>query len=196
MHAPCLKGPPNCASLFGGIRFPGALARPFTRADAPRSTTRVQSRRRRCGAHVGAAGGLAASQAGCAPNPPYMEAPMKRLLAYSATLGLLAGHATAQVASISFIPALPGGNQFSVAFAATPDGTYVVGYAGASQGPEAYRWNRTTGQMTALGYLATADWFRSRALAVSDDGNTVVGRSDTSDHAHPIPRAFKWTPAG
>src|SRR5437899_7625299 len=115
-------------------------------------------------------------------------------VAYSATLGLLAGHATAQVASISFVPALPGGQPFSVASAATPDGTYVVGYAGASQGPEAYRWNRVTGELTGLGYLGTADWFRSRALGVSDDGNVVVGRSDTSDHSHPILRAFKWTP--
>jgi probable HAF family extracellular repeat protein len=114
-------------------------------------------------------------------------------LAYSATLGLLAGHAAAQVASIQFVPALTGGTPFSVAAAATPDGTYVVGYSGAAQGPEAYRWNRVTGQLDALGYLATADWFRSRALGVSDDGSVVVGRSDTSDHAHPIPRAFKWT---
>jgi probable HAF family extracellular repeat protein len=117
-----------------------------------------------------------------------------RLAAYSAILGLLAGHATAQVASIQFVPSLPGPTAFSIAYAATPDGTYVVGYSGATQGPQAYRWNRVTGQLDALGYLVTADWYRSRALAVSDDGNTVVGRSDTSDHAHPIPRAFKWTP--
>ncbi len=108
-------------------------------------------------------------------------------------LSVMTAHAAAQVASISFVPALPGGQPFSVASSGTPDGTYVVGYAGAAQGPEAYEWNRLTGQMTPLGYLGAADWFRSRALGVSDDGSVVVGRSDTSDHSHPIPRAFKWT---
>jgi probable HAF family extracellular repeat protein len=102
--------------------------------------------------------------------------------------------ATAQTASISFVPPLPGGQPFTIAYAGTPDGQFVVGYSGSTQGAQAYRWNRVTGQIDALGYLGNVDWFRSKAYAVSDDGSIVVGRSDTSDHAHPIPRAFKWTP--
>jgi probable HAF family extracellular repeat protein len=101
---------------------------------------------------------------------------------------------SAQTATIEFVPDLPGGGAFSIAYAATPDGQYVVGYSGSSQGSQAYRWNRSTGQMDAMGFLANAGFYRSKAFAVSDDGNIVVGRSDTSDPGHPIPRAFKWTP--
>jgi probable HAF family extracellular repeat protein len=107
---------------------------------------------------------------------------------------LFAGSALAQPASISFVPSLGGATPLSVAAAGTPDGTYVVGFSGAPQGPEAYRWNRATGEMTALGFLGTMDWFKSKAYGVSDDGGVVVGRSDMGDHSRPIPRAFQWTP--
>lgn len=106
-----------------------------------------------------------------------------------------AAGARAQTASISYIPVLAGGQPYSIAYAATPDGQYVVGYSGSTQGPQAYRWNRQTGQMDGLGFLGNIDWFVSKAYGVSDDGSVVVGRSDTSDHSHPIPRAFRWTQA-
>ncbi len=109
--------------------------------------------------------------------------------------GLIAASAGAQTATITFVPDLPGGGNYSMAYSATPDGTYVVGYSGSTQGPQAFRWNRVTGQMDALGFLANAGFYRSKAFAISDDGTVVVGRSDTSDPGHPIPRAFKWTPA-
>jgi len=83
-----------------------------------------------------------------------------------------------------------------VAYAGTPDGTYVVGYSGSTSGPQAYRWNRVTGQMDALGFLANQGYYNSRAYAISDDGSIVAGRSDQGDPGRPIPRAFRWTVGG
>jgi probable HAF family extracellular repeat protein len=99
----------------------------------------------------------------------------------------------AQTGSIQFVPSLPGGRAFSVAYSATPDGAYVVGYSGSPQGAEAYRWNRQTNELLALGTLGNLDYFRSKAYGISDDGTIVVGRSNTGDHARPLPRAFMWT---
>lgn len=107
-------------------------------------------------------------------------------------IGLMSGAVRGQ-SSIDFVPALSGGQPYSIAYSATPDGQFVVGYAGSAPGPQAYRWNRQTGQMDALGFLGTAGWYKSKAYGISDDGSVVVGRSDTSDATHPLSGAFKWT---
>lgn len=67
------------------------------------------------------------------------------------------------------------------------DGTVVVGHTSTLVGNEAFRWTSATG-MAGLGYLQSTDR-ESVALAVSADGGTIVGYSETSGLA---PRAFVW----
>jgi probable HAF family extracellular repeat protein len=130
--------------------------------------------------------------------------PSARLLSSAAALMLSAALALGQpAATFQTIPALPGGTPSSVAYAATPDGAYVVGFCGSphtnwpadTSAPQAYRWNRLTGELTGLGFLGTADHYRSKAYAISDDGTVVVGGSDVGDHSSFFAHAFRWTPA-
>lgn len=68
------------------------------------------------------------------------------------------------------------------------DGSVVVGYYG-SDPEEAFRWTSTSG-IHLLGALPGG--LRSRAFAVSEDGLTVVGWSQSSSGD----RAFRWTSKG
>lgn len=87
---------------------------------------------------------------------------------------------------------LPGGGILSEAYGVSNGGRVIVGNSksGAS-GPnrrEAFRWTPDEG-MLGLGFLGgEVDRRQSSALAVSDEGNTIVGYS-TTDHTT---LAFRW----
>jgi len=79
---------------------------------------------------------------------------------------------------------LAGGSFFSYAHGVNSDGSVVVGDSVSANGTEAFRWTQASGMVSVL------DWLRaggvavdenislSNAHAVSDDGNTVVGKGD------------------
>ncbi|MEZ6190144.1 MAG: hypothetical protein R3C45_02515 [Phycisphaerales bacterium] len=84
---------------------------------------------------------------------------------------------------------LPGGNYPSEAFAASADGSVVVGVSDTATGKEAFRWTESGG-MVGLGLLPV-DSMNTRAYGVSADGSVVVGESwDTAGEG------FMWTQAG
>ena len=93
---------------------------------------------------------------------------------------------------------LPGGNFASRAMDVSADGSIVVGesYSELSQPvgwTEAFVWTESAG-MVGLGDLP-GGVFRSSALAISEDGSTVVGAS-SSDLGFPGGvEAFVWTEA-
>jgi probable HAF family extracellular repeat protein len=88
------------------------------------------------------------------------------------------------------------GDTYSKAYAVSANGDYVAGIARltpgavAPNGIKAFRWSRSSNQMTCLGDLSNnTTW--SYAWAISDDGHTVVGKSLSASGVE----AFKWTPA-
>jgi probable HAF family extracellular repeat protein len=85
---------------------------------------------------------------------------------------------------------LPGGDDESVAMGVSPDGAFVVGYAGTRR--EAFRWTAQTG-MVGLGRMPGAEW--SVARSVSADGSVVVGFNSfpSTGIGSPRARAFRWT---
>jgi probable HAF family extracellular repeat protein len=89
---------------------------------------------------------------------------------------------------------LPGGSDpHSVADDVSADGSVVVGISWGAMGLEAYRWTTQTG-MVGLGDLPGGNYF-SDAAAVSADGSTVAGRSN-SQYSGPESyqhEAFRWT---
>jgi probable HAF family extracellular repeat protein len=84
--------------------------------------------------------------------------------------------------------AFPGGNGSSDAFAITPDGNVVVGYASSAEGHEAFRWTSATG-LVGLGHLAPGNHFSDAAYAVSADGSIVAGEAESAQGQ----QAFHWT---
>ncbi|MFM9995597.1 MAG: PEP-CTERM sorting domain-containing protein [Phycisphaerales bacterium] len=92
---------------------------------------------------------------------------------------------------------LNAGNNSSSAWAASADGSVIVGRSGVTSGPaqfEAFRWTQGGG-MQGLGFLSghTSSW----AQGVSTDGTVVVGRSVTWPGGGVLPtQAFRWTPSG
>jgi len=84
---------------------------------------------------------------------------------------------------------LPGGSD-SEAYAASADGSVVVGYGDSSSGGQAFRWT-SQGGMVGLGDLA-GGVFYSRATGVSANGDVVVGNSTSASQVEP----FLWTNAG
>lgn len=93
---------------------------------------------------------------------------------------------------------VPPSGLFSVAFAASADGTVIVGSADFGSGsPIAFRWTGAT--FTSLGLLASGT--TSQSAGVSDDGTIVVGRSDGGGSLPDGPglatsEAFRWTSGG
>jgi probable HAF family extracellular repeat protein len=90
---------------------------------------------------------------------------------------------------------LPGGHSLSLAFAASADGSVIVGRSSSALAPntfgEAFRWTAETG-MIGLGVLGDDGFVQSMALAVSADGGVVVGTTST-DLGDEV---FRWTEAG
>lgn len=80
---------------------------------------------------------------------------------------------------------LEGGTFFSIANAASEDGSVVVGQGDPESGNEAFRWE--DGIMTGLGDLEGGT-FNSRATDVSSDGSVVIGQGE-SDYGD---EAFIW----
>lgn len=95
----------------------------------------------------------------------------KNLAPHVIALLMLPGIASAT----SFTPLgfLPHGNNSSVAWGVSADGTTVVGRGNSASGYEAFRWNSAEG-MVGLGDLPGGG-FQSEGLAISSDGSTVVG---------------------
>lgn len=88
---------------------------------------------------------------------------------------------------------LPGGN-FSAAFAASADGSVIVGSADTGDfNPHAFRWT-AGGGMVDLGLLSGGTI--SQATAVSADGSIVAGQSDGGASADGNTEAFVWTSGG
>jgi len=100
---------------------------------------------------------------------------------------------------------LPGGNTNSVANGVSADGSTVVGESVVSQScsgsscvgiDEAFRWT-ARGGMTGLGVLPGDN--SSNANAISGDGSTIVGYSQTLEETAPFnisasqPDVFRWT---
>lgn len=85
---------------------------------------------------------------------------------------------------------LPGGTVFSVATAASADGSVVVGISSGAQGNQAVRWT-AAGGLVGLGDLPGGS-FSSTALGVSGDGSVVVGRGSPATGSE----AFQWTQGG
>lgn len=67
-------------------------------------------------------------------------------------------------------------------------GNIVVGTTYGSNGPQAFRWDYATNQMSGLGALVNGG--TSLAQAVNASGDVVVGTSTTSNAST---RAFRWT---
>lgn len=90
------------------------------------------------------------------------------------------------------IPDLPGDNGTCTCGAAdiSGDGTIVVGATTSTDGRQAYLWKQGVGTV-GLGYLS-GDAFDSVAMAVADDGATLVGYgTNAADRT----QAFRWTEA-
>jgi probable HAF family extracellular repeat protein len=85
---------------------------------------------------------------------------------------------------------LGGVTGFSQAFAASHDGSVVVGRTGSPQGAPAFRWTEAGG-MVGIGDLPGGD-VNATAYDVSADGSVIVGRGNSELGAEP----FRWTQAG
>jgi probable HAF family extracellular repeat protein len=84
---------------------------------------------------------------------------------------------------------MPGGGFYSQAYAASADGSVIVGFGWSGLGVEAFRWTQQTG-MVGLGDLPGGD-FESFAAGVSADGRVVTGYSRSASSQY---EAFFWTP--
>ena len=76
---------------------------------------------------------------------------------------------------------LPSGPFHSIAFDVSDDGTRVVGMGTTRRGEEAFIWEESTGLrplsgvLLGLGVTSHKRWILHRAIAISDDGTTIVG---------------------
>jgi probable HAF family extracellular repeat protein len=76
---------------------------------------------------------------------------------------------------------LPGGSFVSVAWDTSADGSVVVGWSESSAGAEAFFWSALVGMqslremLVAGGATGLTGWTLIEALAVSDDGRTILG---------------------
>lgn len=84
---------------------------------------------------------------------------------------------------LTYLGDLPGGNVESDAYAASGDGSTVVGWSSSNNGTEAFLWTQDAG-MQGLGSLGDSAY--SVANAVSRDGSVVVGESGGTGGA------FRW----
>ncbi len=77
---------------------------------------------------------------------------------------------------------LPGGTRACAAYAASADGSRVVGFATTTAGEEAFLWTAATGMRRLQDILIAAGlgphlrgWTLNRAAGISYDGRTIVG---------------------
>jgi uncharacterized membrane protein len=91
---------------------------------------------------------------------------------------------------------LPGGAFASYAYGIAADGGFVVGESESLPGqPEACYWTPATG-IHALGFLPTGTILGvSRAVAISDDGNVIVGSSRSLESGNGM-QACMWVGGG
>ncbi len=79
---------------------------------------------------------------------------------------------------------LAGGAFDSQALDASSDGSVIVGYGSSGTGERAFRWTESSGMQSLEEYLTSngvdlTGWTLRQASAISDDGNTIVGSSDS-----------------
>jgi autotransporter-associated beta strand protein/probable HAF family extracellular repeat protein len=86
---------------------------------------------------------------------------------------------------LGFLP----GDTISAAFAASRDGSVVVGYSGTLSHDQAFRWTASSG-MVGLGFLPGGTI--SNATGVSADGSVVVGNSSAAGTGNFI-KPMLWT---
>ena len=87
-------------------------------------------------------------------------------------------------AEMSNLGLLTGGSANSEAYAASSDGSVVVGFSDSSEGNRAFKY--VGGTMSSLGVLTGGS--SSIAKGISSDGTVIVGYSDSSEST----RAFKY----
>ncbi len=90
------------------------------------------------------------------------------------------------IEGLGSIDGVPGSDAYGV----SPDGNWIVGYAGLNGVPDSYIWNERTGGIL-LGDLGGAD-FDSRAFDVSRNGRVVIGSASSPQGL----QAYRWTPNG
>jgi len=105
----------------------------------------------------------------------------------AAALGLAGSAAGSPV--FTALPDLPGGRVGTRVNGVSDDGRVLVGDSNNAVGVMAFRWTAADG-MEGLGFLAGGT--RTKALAVSGDGQTIVGAA-AFDEEHT--QAFRWTRA-
>jgi probable HAF family extracellular repeat protein len=91
--------------------------------------------------------------------------------------------------SISDLGDLPGGGDAGTAQDATTTGSVIVGETDATAGPTGFWWN---GSMHGLPGLPGAV-YRTGALAISDDGSTIVGEANSHPTSTNNPVPVRWT---
>jgi len=91
--------------------------------------------------------------------------------------------------SISDLGDLPGGGDAGAANDATTTGSVIVGETDASAGATGFYWN---GSIHGLPGIAGAA-YRTGALAISDDGTTIVGEANTDPGSTNFPEPVRWT---
>lgn len=89
------------------------------------------------------------------------------------------------------IPPLPGASGTGNAQDASLNGDFVVGAANNSSGnTEAFRWQRSTGTTSGLGFLGTGN--SNAANSISDDGQVVAGSGFNGN----FQEGWRWTSGG
>jgi len=84
---------------------------------------------------------------------------------------------------------LPGGATDGAAYAASADGSVIVGYGGGESGREPFRWEN--GAMTSLGTSVELPP-GGACIDVSAEGSVVVGITDADGGFWPSTEAFRW----
>jgi hypothetical protein len=121
-------------------------------------------------------------------------------------MSLVVAPAVRATPSFQFLGDLPGGAVYSHPRGTSFDASYIVGDSSSTNSGtnvnsrlEAFLWDEATGTMLGLGSLLGAGGFNSSAAGVSDNGNVVVGYSQTSTFVTTFgPRLdpFRWTRSG
>jgi uncharacterized membrane protein len=91
--------------------------------------------------------------------------------------------------SISDLGDLSGGGDAGMAQDATTTGSIIVGGADSSAGPAGFWWNGSMHQLPGVAGAA----YSANALAISNDGTTIVGEANTDPSSTSFLVPVRWT---